>query len=90
MTTTNQNNKPIQTIRDGALKASLWKNRKKDDSGDFYSITLTRTYKGSDEQFHDTNSFSPTELLRILKLGDVLYQELLFLKGEHPEGDADA
>ena len=64
-------NKPIKTLRDGALKASIWKNQA--ESGPFYSVTLSRTYKREDGSFADSASFSGSDILKISQLASRAY-----------------
>jgi len=70
MTTTN--NKPVLTISDGALKASIWRNEA--EKGAFYSVTFARRYKRADGNFADTHSYSGAELLRLAKLAERAYE----------------
>lgn len=80
MTTTN--NKPIDTIREGSLKATIWKNF--GDNGNFYSVEFTRTYKQG-AQFKDSRSFSGTELLRIARLAHIAYDEIAIMRSKSSE-----
>ncbi len=63
-------NQPTETLRDGSLKATIWKNE--GEKGAFFSVTLTRTYKDDAGNYHDSDSFSGSELLRIAHLAPVL------------------
>ncbi len=63
--------KPTETLRDGSLKATIWKNES--DKGPFYSVNLTRIYKDEHGKYHDTDSFTGTELLRIAHLATKAY-----------------
>ncbi len=65
------NNKPVHTIRDGALKASIWRNGK--EGSLFYSVTISRTYKREDGSYADANSFTGTDLLKITQLASRAY-----------------
>ena len=78
--TTNQNTKPIDTIRDGALKASIWKNT--GENGDYYAVRLTRTWRDEQGEYHDSDRFSPSELLRIARLAGIAYDEIIHHKAE--------
>ena len=71
-------NQPTLTIRDGALKATIWKNF--GENGNFYSVELSRTYTDSAGEFHESNSFSGNELLRIARLAEQAYDEILSLR----------
>ena len=65
------NNKPIDTLRDGSLKATLWKNSS--ENGTFYSVNLARTYKDEAGNYQDSDSFSGSDLLRIARLAGKAY-----------------
>ena len=87
MTAEKQN--PVNTLRDGACKATIWANTT--EKGVIHSVSLARTFKGADEQLHDSNSFSGTELLRIARLATKAYDDIVVLRAEHdsepnPEG----
>ncbi|MGD9693603.1 MAG: hypothetical protein AB7G17_07260 [Phycisphaerales bacterium] len=69
MTTTNA--KPIDTIRDGSLKATIWKNA--GEKGDYYSVRITRTWRDDQGNYHDSDSFSGSELLRVARLASMAY-----------------
>jgi len=78
-----ENKKPVDTLRDGALKATIWKNT--GENGDFYSVDLARIYtkqgkNGTPDTFHDTNSYSGTQLLQIARLADKAYDRVAKLR----------
>lgn len=68
---TNQRNTPALTIRDGSLKATVWKNQ--GEKGDFYSVQIIRTYRDEQENWHDSDRFSGSELLRVSRLAQKAY-----------------
>ncbi|NRA59076.1 MAG: hypothetical protein HRU13_13265 [Phycisphaerales bacterium] len=77
------NTKPIDTIRDGALKASIWANQPKaEDKAPFYSVRITRTYTDEQGNYHDSDSFSGSELLRVARLADRSYGRTSELRAE--------
>lgn len=79
--------KPVTTIRDGSLKATLWANPG-EDGRTFYSVKLTRTYK-DDQGYHDSDRFTGAELLRVARLAGLAYDETLRLRqSETPESGA--
>lgn len=92
MTTTNH--KPIDTIRDGSLKATLWKNT--GEKGDYYSVRITRTWRDDQGNYHDSDSLSGSELLRVARLANIAYDEIVILRsndrladlGQSQEGGA--
>lgn len=73
MTDLQTKNTPIQTIRDGALKATIWANPLKDKPGYRYSVEFSRTYKDDADQWQDTSYFSNSEILRIARLAKLAY-----------------
>lgn len=82
--TQNQNSKPVETIRDGAIKASIWKNE--GEKGPFYSVKITRTYTDDAGNYHDSDSFSGSELLRVARLAGKAYDRASELRA----ADADS
>lgn len=74
---TTSTNQPIDTLRDGALKATIWKNPT--DKGWFYSVEISRTYKQG-EVFKDSHSFSGTEPLQVARLAHRAYDRIAELR----------
>jgi len=69
---TKPTNQPHTTLRDGALKATVWANST-DEGRTRYSITLTRSYTDAEGKWHDTNYLSRNELLRMAHLAQKAY-----------------
>jgi hypothetical protein len=44
----NENNKPIQTFREGAIGVSIWK--RDGQQGEFFEFTLSRSYKKNENE----------------------------------------
>ena len=76
MTTTA--NKPVDRIRDGSLKATIWENE--GPKGTFYSVEFSRTYQDEHGQYKDSRSFSGAELLRISRLAVKAYDRVSALR----------
>ncbi|PHQ71096.1 MAG: hypothetical protein COB93_03980 [Sneathiella sp.] len=73
--------KPEATIRDGAIKATIW--RETSEKGDYFPTTLTRTYK--DEKtgdYRESGSFLGTDLLKVSSLAAEAYQQGRALRQE--------
>ena len=68
-------NLPLDTFRDGSLKATIWK--RETDGKPFYSVELTRSYTSKDGKWRDSSSFVGDELLRIARLAQIAYDETL-------------
>lgn len=75
-----ENNKPVEEIRDGSVKASIFQNV--GEKGTFFSTKLTRTYTDDRGNYHDTNVFTGTDLLRVSELARKAYSTSLELKQE--------
>lgn len=58
--------RPIETFRDGRLKASIWRNEGKE--GDYHSVTFAKTYEDKNGKLQDSHSFTGSELLRVAEL----------------------
>lgn len=85
MNTQTSANPPVQTIRDGALFAKIWKNPS--ENGFRYSVQLGRVYSDEQGNLHDTSSFSGSELLRIARLSQVAYDEVLIHRDQDKQSD---
>ena len=75
MNTSTTTNKPVQTLRDGSLKATIWANF--GEKGTYYSVQLTRTYQDEQGNYLNSDSFSNAQLLRIARLVHIAYDEIL-------------
>lgn len=60
-------NQPIDTLRDGRLKATIWENVN-EQNDTYHSVTLAKTYEDRNGKLQDTASFSAGELLRVAEL----------------------
>lgn len=60
-------NQPVDTLRDGALKATVWENQS--DKGEtYFSVTLAKTYEDRNGALQDGHSFTQNDLLRVAEL----------------------
>ncbi len=74
----NEKSKPAETIRDGAIKATIWKNQS--EKGVFFSVNFTRTYTDADGNFHDGDSYTGTQLLQVARLAERAYDRVSELR----------
>ena len=65
--------RPEATLRDGSVKASIWRNE--GDSGAFRSTTFARTYEDRDGNPRDAISFAGTDLLKVSELARQAYNK---------------
>lgn len=84
---TTNTTKPAATIRDGAIKATIWWN--KGEKGDFHRVQLTRTWKDDQGNYRDSDIFSRAELLRVAHLAAKAYEQLASLRQSNNGLDAN-
>lgn len=63
--------RPEEVLRDGNLKASIWRNQS--DRGDFFATTFARTHKDDDGNVRDSHSFVGADLLKLSELARKTY-----------------
>ncbi|MEM7147845.1 MAG: hypothetical protein AAF591_22270 [Verrucomicrobiota bacterium] len=68
-------NKPEQTFRLGAVKATIWKNQGKNDQP-FYSVSIARVYKQGDS-WKETTSFGKDDLPKLGLVAEEAYRFIL-------------
>lgn len=61
-----QNKGPEDTIRDGSLKATIW--RRQGQQKDYFTTDLAKTYEDKNGNLKDTKSFGKNDLLGIAEL----------------------
>ena len=81
-------NKPVDTIRDGSLNATIWMNPR--ENGNFYSVQITRSYKDEHGNWHETDSFSGSELLRVARLANIAYSEILIYRAKDRSSEQES
>jgi hypothetical protein len=75
------NNGPADVLRDGNIKATIWKNER--ENGPSYNTTFARTWQDESGAYRDSHSFSGTELLRVSELARGAYARTNELRQEH-------
>lgn len=76
-------NAPVKKFRLGRIVATVWKNQT-DDGGVRYSASVVRTYKDKDDQWQETSSFFPEDLLVVARLSERALNHIMILL-EAPE-----
>lgn len=76
-----ETNGPADVLRDGNIKATIWKNER--ENGPSYNTTFARTWQDESGAYRDTHSFSGTELLRVSELARSAYARTNELRQEH-------
>lgn len=77
-------NRPVETLRDGALKLSIFRNR--GDRGDFYSLVPGRIFTDEKtEKIRETSSLSGSEPLRMANLLTKGYERVSEFRAQSKE-----
>ena len=58
-------NRPVHEVRHRQISAAIWKNQT--EKGVMYSVTIKKSYKDQDGNWHDTQSFGFDDLLTVSK-----------------------
>lgn len=69
---------PIDTLRDGPLKAAIWENE--GPSGPFYAVSFARTYRDEEGRLADVTSFVGADILRLAWLATEAYAKTKHLR----------
>jgi hypothetical protein len=64
----NGGNKPVHSVRYRNLKAAIWRNE--GQTGPFYSVSFSRSYRDGQDAWHDVNSFNANDLPMLAKLAN--------------------
>ena len=70
--------KPIDTIRDGRISASIWENTS--EKGTWYSVAIQRVYTSKDGEIQNSSSFSVDDLLKVSRLSAKAYDRCVELR----------
>lgn len=78
------NQRPIETVRIGTVKAAIWENRK-DGERARYNVTFSKRYRDAEGQWKTTHSFGRNDLLVLAKVADQAHSQILVLEAEQAE-----
>ena len=82
------NQKPVDEIRIGRVKAAIWRNGT--DEQPRHNVTFERLYKEAD-QWKTTQSFGRNDLLVLAKVADQAHSRIFALpQEEEPEAEAES
>ena len=83
---TTPSNPPAETLRDGSLKATIWRNE--GESGPYFTTTFAKTYETQNGKLRDTTGFTGPELLRVAELARAAYAHTITLRRDpEPQGE---
>ena len=77
------NQRPIETVRIGAVKAAIWGNKAGESTR--YNVTFSKRYRDADGQWKTTHSFGRNDLLVLAKVADQAHSQSLVLEAEQAE-----
>ena len=83
------NQKPVDEVRIGRVKATIWKNGTEDAPR--YNVTFSRLYKDGDDKWQNTQSFGRNDLLTLAKVADLAHTRIYSLPQEQTDeaGEVD-
>ena len=61
-------NQPVHRIRASRIEAAIWQNQ--GDTGTWYNVTLSRSYKDASDEWKSADLFSADDLLLVAKVAD--------------------
>lgn len=67
--------KPVHTIQLSKIRAAIWANES--DKGTWYNVTVTRTYRDSEDKPQDSTTFGRDDLLLVAKAADQAHSWIL-------------
>jgi hypothetical protein len=79
----NSDHRPAESLRYGALEASIWRNQ--GESGDYLNTTFSRSYKQG-EDWKQTDSFREADLPTLSKLALDAHSKIQKLKDSDQGG----
>jgi len=82
----NNRDRPGDVLRDGALKAVIWRNQ--GAQGDYYTTRLSKTYTDRNGNFQDGQSFSKSDLPKLGILATKAYERIGDMQREHTQSHA--
>jgi len=87
---TQQNNKPIKSLRAGKIEASIWRNEIDKDGRTIpqYSIRIKKRFRKDDGSYNDTNYYFPEELPKLAVLVQKAFEYVVLTEKTDPEETA--
>jgi len=58
------NNKPVDTIRNGRLKVTIWENQNKSSGEAYFTATLVKSYTDKEGEWKETTQLTGNEISR--------------------------
>ena len=85
MTQTANTNRPVDDVRIGRVKATIWRNETEDGKTSFNTV-FGRLYKDGDA-WQSTPSFGRNDLLLVAKVADLAHTRVCELSGKNNSGE---
>ena len=72
---TTTRNQPVHRIRISAIQAAIWQHQ--GETGTWYNVTLSRSYKDANDEWKSADSFSADDLLLVAKVADAAHSWII-------------
>lgn len=66
--------RPVTELRDRGIKAAIWRNEGKDNRA-FHTVTFSRSYRDTQGEYRDGDSFTGARLLQLADLARRAYHD---------------
>jgi len=83
-----RSNRPVHEIRHRQVRATIWKNPTQ--NGPMYNVTVSRSYRDDNNEWHDTNSFPFNDLMNLAKALSDAHTFIAKLEAESREQSASS
>lgn len=84
------NHPPIDVLRSGALKATVWENESQSSGEPYYAVTFSKTYRDADGRLADSNAFVGADILVLSHLATQAFSRTNELRQQHMSERDDA
>ena len=81
------NQRPIETVRIGAVKAAIWENKAGERTR--YKVTFSKRYRDAEGQWKTTHSFGRNDLLVLAKVADQAHSRIVELDQAEDSSDQE-
>ena len=71
-------NAPVAKLIDGTVQVAIWRNEGK--NGVFYAATATNRYRDENDEWHDGDNYTGTDLLKLRRLSEKAYDTIVELR----------
>jgi len=81
------NQRPIETVRIGTVKAAIWPNKAGECTR--YNVTFSKRYRDAEGQWKTTHSFGRNDLRVLAKVADQAHSRIVELEQAEDNSDQE-